>query len=376
MTRKRILFLVYVIIIAIICLELVVRIASSISWELGLRKHPAIAQRFEESREHMPKLEWKHVGGFVLNNDASTLPAPVYRDHDGPIRVPLWTTFGAFPPHGFANPPATQKPIPGTVRIACMGGSTTYAGYPGHLQTLMDEHFGHDRIEVVNLGVNASSSPATAVLMERFLPLWKPHIVVVYHGFNDVVLSKRFLQYRGKVISEQPTGDVTLPVKSGSRGILNLLRDWFDNRSATPSMADPVVIDLLTDAYNQMAAVTANQDAALFVSTFASPDYEGLSAEEKDYYEADLTYLWPILEDVAEYEDELFLYNELVRKLTASSPIQLIEIGENLTGGLELFWDNCHQTEAGLKIHAGIVFAALKDTVTTLLKNQEKPESP
>ena len=86
-----------------------------------------------------------------------------------------------------------EKP-PGTVRIVTLGGSTTFNVFasddahtwPAQLERLLNEHYGTDRIEVVNYavaGYNSAESLTTFALraIDR-----DPDIVVVHHGWNDI----------------------------------------------------------------------------------------------------------------------------------------------------------------------------------------------
>jgi hypothetical protein len=89
-------------------------------------------------------------------------------------------------PEYFAMP----KP-PGTLRIFCLGGSTT-AGYPygvlgsfsRFLQDRLQKLFPKRSVEVINFGITATNS-FTVLDMTREVMEYKPDFIIVYDGHNE-----------------------------------------------------------------------------------------------------------------------------------------------------------------------------------------------
>ncbi len=87
---------------------------------------------------------------------------------------------------------AREKP-PGTFRILCLGGSTTFDAFngagvhwPGLLEDRLRAQFPNRQIEVLNAGVNGwSSAHSLAYLAFDGLAL-SPDAVIVYHNVNDL----------------------------------------------------------------------------------------------------------------------------------------------------------------------------------------------
>lgn len=80
---------------------------------------------------------------------------------------------------------------PETLRVACVGGSTTAGGYPDHLEERLGERL--DRpVEVMNWGVVGWTSAET--LGNYFLSVqdYRPDVVVLLHAVNDA--NPRWLQ--------------------------------------------------------------------------------------------------------------------------------------------------------------------------------------
>lgn len=84
-----------------------------------------------------------------------------------------------------------QKPA-GTLRVLCIGGSTTVQGesndttYPAILERLLREHHPSWSVEVLNLGISGVQSDYWARKGYAFLE-FEPDVVVQYEGVNDLV---------------------------------------------------------------------------------------------------------------------------------------------------------------------------------------------
>ena len=120
--------------------------------------------------------------GYVLRPGATSQPGAI------PFRVNALGFRGA----DFA----AHKP-PRTLRVACLGGSTTWGGgcsgdaatWPAVLETLLAKALPPggpwDRVEVINAGVAGYTLMESFVNFKmRVLPL-EPDIAIVYHGIND-----------------------------------------------------------------------------------------------------------------------------------------------------------------------------------------------
>ncbi|NQT52655.1 hypothetical protein HQ576_11415 [bacterium] len=98
--------------------------------------------------------------------------------------------------HGYRGTLVPRKKAPDTLRVVCLGGSTTYGSgvadaaktYPAQLQRVLSQSPLPARIqhvEVVNAGI---VSGTTAELLTHFLFKWRyyqPDVVVIHTGGND-----------------------------------------------------------------------------------------------------------------------------------------------------------------------------------------------
>lgn len=89
------------------------------------------------------------------------------------------------------EPPAIPKPA-GTLRIACLGGSTTASGnhrghrgsYPFFLERELEAKL-EQPVEVMNFGVNAWTTAESLVNFVLNVRDYEPDIVIIHHAAND-----------------------------------------------------------------------------------------------------------------------------------------------------------------------------------------------
>jgi len=75
---------------------------------------------------------------------------------------------------------------PDTVRIACLGGSTTGRGYPRRMQALLQEQAGDKwRFEAMNFGLGWYTSAHSVVNFVLNVVDYAPDYVVFHHAWND-----------------------------------------------------------------------------------------------------------------------------------------------------------------------------------------------
>lgn len=87
---------------------------------------------------------------------------------------------------GFLGPvPTTVKP-PQTLRVACLGGSTTARGYPARLEQFMQEHLDPDwHAETINFGMGFYCSAHIVVNLVFNAVQFSPDYAVFHEAWND-----------------------------------------------------------------------------------------------------------------------------------------------------------------------------------------------
>jgi lysophospholipase L1-like esterase len=80
---------------------------------------------------------------------------------------------------------ARQKPG-GTVRIACLGGSTTEDGYPQRLETVLARELPDVPVEVLNFGVGYWTTAQTLINYALNAKHFAPDYLIVHDGANEI----------------------------------------------------------------------------------------------------------------------------------------------------------------------------------------------
>ena len=108
-------------------------------------------------------------------------------DADGPI----WMTTAANKREWFNVQRFPREKAPGTRRVFCLGGSTTYGrpyddttSFSAWLRELLPSATAETRWEVINAGGISYASYRVAALMEELTP-YQPDLFVVYTGHNE-----------------------------------------------------------------------------------------------------------------------------------------------------------------------------------------------
>lgn len=351
----------WVVLVTLVIADLSARLITHENPESELEDYPTL-----QSRLRRTEVVSKIMTVEAILDRPDRYPAPRFRrNSEGDVQAEGWTTFGALRDEDFPRTPAHEQTRQGVVRIAFFGGSTTFDGYPEATGEVLAEEFG-DRVEVLNLGFPASNTATTTLLMRRYIARWSPHIVVVYHGFNDLV----YFKSRARALHLLATGgrdfDVPVPIEPrGSRGLWTLLTENRDPR-AHPALAVSRFLEP-TSFYWDMQRAAWDGGYDFYVSTFASPHTAELSEAHRGYYEADIRYLWPVLGSVAEYTRDLDKYNARVRRFAHRSGARLIDVASALDAGRPQFRDNCHRTPAGRQAHAELAAQQLAPRIRELL---------
>jgi len=98
----------------------------------------------------------------------------------------------------------TEKPA-ATVRIVCLGGSTTYSigattdthTYPAHLERFLRQHYANApfAIEVINAGHPTYTSLESLILFQTRLLDFSPDITILHNTLNDSWMATKFRTY-------------------------------------------------------------------------------------------------------------------------------------------------------------------------------------
>ncbi|MFP6768117.1 MAG: GDSL-type esterase/lipase family protein [Planctomycetaceae bacterium] len=115
-------------------------------------------------------------------------PAPGQRTKTGEIDHNL---------SGYRGRPVPLKRSPGTARVLCLGGSTTYCwrvetadqAYPARLQELLEARLpaGWSDVEVINAGIPFGTSAELLTHYHFKFHYFRPDVVIIHTGGNDAL---------------------------------------------------------------------------------------------------------------------------------------------------------------------------------------------
>jgi hypothetical protein len=344
--------------VAILAGEVVARFATLAIWHAGLAAQPEIATELEFAE----KTFFPRFSKEILLAEPADYPAPIWP----PNGTITWTTFGELPKEAFPSPPKEEAARPGVVRIAFFGGSTTWTGYPEEVGRRLAERFGVGRVEVLNLGIPSSNSWTSLVLMRKYIPRWRPHIAVLYQGFND---QTNYIAHSLALLTEVDGSELVMSPPH-VRGLWSFVSQVFarPTRTVFQDMLEEGLFGRAEDAWWEMSRLTWGEGISFFLSTFASPSYDTIPAADRSFYEAEFRYVHRWVEGgVDRYATRLAAQNAHVQEVGALAGLPVIDVASAIHGGRKIFQDNCHLNPEGRVLHSEVVAPALAETVHRLL---------
>lgn len=290
-----------------------------------------------------------------------------YREDDTFLGWIVWTNNV-----GLRGPDITLPKPPGTYRIVCIGGSTTFEGprnhltYPAMLQKKFREHFKTDRIEVINGGVNGINSAGELGEFQNYLRL-EPDLVVHYNFANDVFNA----QYLVKE-DEAAMGIMDRAVRAVARHSLLLKRQW-------PGLLIPpehLIKDKISEytIKNECDMMSQAEKAGVeWVScSFACVDIRHLRGAQRRCFIPDYNSEFRVLGgtdcSIEYYWAIVNAYNELIKEHAKRTGRLYVPVAEELSSATECFSDVCHLYSNGIAKKADIIFEHLAPLVAGRLK--------
>lgn len=249
-----------------------------------------------------------------------------------------------------------ETPRPGNVfRVACIGASTTMEGpdndftYPQLVERFLRERFPGRRIEVVNCGVSGINTIGERARFADYLML-EPNAMVFYNGVNDICHVQLPTWAHAA-----PAWSPLLFQSALARALLGGMFDP-DDESIRQTFAQEGHAHLLTMArYARQCGVTP------YIATFAHPDPDSLTKDERVYYARDARLNWTgRLFSLDTYLRAIQLWNAGLRDACEAEGIGLIEVADRMKGGGRIFGDICHMKDYGIEQKARIVAEALE----------------
>jgi lysophospholipase L1-like esterase len=239
---------------------------------------------------------------------------------------------------GFRGAEIRVPKPPGTLRVACLGASTTVQGprddatYPARLEAKLRERHPGLAIEVLNLGVSATWSDYWLERSDALFAL-EPDVLLQYDGINDVAFVH--LHHWAEARPWRRT----------------LYRSILAQRLWPP---DPAAFDPLFEVTlrNQLRLFRRARErgVAYVTASFATPDPQRLSAPERRFLDHDVDRLWGRalgISDYAAFHALVERYDGLFAERMRRQGVPHLLLHRELADPA-LFTDVCHLTTRGL----------------------------
>lgn len=269
---------------------------------------------------------------------------------------------------GFRGPELTTPKRQRAVRIAFLGGSTTYcaevssneATWPHLVVDQLARKFPETAIDYVNGGVPGyTTSESLRNLDSRVAPL-EPDAIVIYHGTNDLSGDSRRVAEQHGLFHERP--DTTSALGQWSTLWFLLEKNWtIYRRQAEARVANDrlqfVPAELSPPFQRRLEALVqrAKRHAPVVaLVTFSHRVRHHQSREEQlDASNTSLYYMpYMSVEGLLDGFDE---YNRVVREVAEKHSVILVDAATAIPGDGEHFVDSVHLSDAGAGLLAELV---------------------
>lgn len=270
---------------------------------------------------------------------------------------------------GFRGPEFDKVKTTGTVRIACLGGSTTFSDaattdahtYPARLERMLRDHYAGQsaafgRIEVINAGVPGYTSLESLIHFESRVLDYTPDIAIFHHGLNDAIFMARFKNFVSDYTHARKVFYAPKPHVWEHSAVLSLVFPRF--RSATNPYRSSTLAQLTLVDPARLNVPEAEQRRC-----FDPKRLDIFARNVRNFiYVARGHGVTPVLSTVVIAPSEGFFaevvgqVNDRLRQTAAQLSVPCIDVAREMPWSQGLFVDTCHPNEKGLE-REGRIFA-------------------
>lgn len=278
---------------------------------------------------------------------------------------------------GFWGAPFPREKAPDVFRIVCLGGSTTWNGYPAYLEEALRSDLSRYglNVHVINAGNQQwTTMDSTINFITRCLPL-DPDAIVVYHAVNDAVFafggetSPDYSHIRKRFERDPPLIWDRLPAcldyssafvgfraiferKVGQRGIpITVTREHEHSAERRYNGMAPFRENLFT-----LSSIARAREIEVFLCTQVF--------NRKHAFRTPLQERWGDAVDDA---------NAITRSLTDdSNHVHVIDVATSLRGNNEWMTDYVHFTEEGKQHLADYIARHIRPHLSEMVARRER----
>ena len=273
--------------------------------------------------------------------------------------------------HGFRSPELEHPKPAGSLRIAFLGGSTSFCSQASSNEStwphLVTDKLRADltglEVEYLNAGVTGyRTTHSTRNMRARVAPL-KPDLVIIYHGTNDLAVdSKELAIAAGLASTFEPSW---LADNSLLWHLIQKNRRWMASQSAGKSNSDKLELDVsaLAEVFRThltqlvQTAQAGSQLVALVTFSAKVRREQALEVQLENLQQSFSFMSYLSSEDIMTgYE----AYNRVIEEVATQTGALLIPAADAIPPDAKHFADSVHLTDAGCEALAIQVHATLK----------------
>lgn len=285
--------------------------------------------------------------------------------------------------HGMRGPEIADEKEKGTVRILCLGGSTTFSTgcardettYPAQLQTALERRIAGgklraERVEVLNAGVPGYRSAESILQFERYRHL-DADIVIVYHGINDITWGNDTDFYRDPLNHPRPEERLQRARRRASSSLIvaawhRLMNPRREKLDGAGSRNYPTARTAFEGNLETLADNIRASGAVPVFATFETRLRDGLDAKTRKVIEEDPSFSISF-ERFDEMLEALRSYNDSVRRVAGRQDVACIDLTGKVPADAANWSDFCHVTDEGAPYMAKALAGPLVEVITKLL---------
>jgi lysophospholipase L1-like esterase len=291
------------------------------------------------------------------------------------LRIPIPGDFGhiVINSHGFRSPEITQDKPTGRLRIAFLGGSTTFcaevssneATWPSLVWKAMHERWPGLDLDYINAGVPGYSTSTMLRALEARVAAFRPDIIVLYEATNDLSGNSFNLAKEQGVVKTHQEEELSwlsrhslLAYLIGKNLEVRRQQRLADSPTGKITLDMKRLDDQFRQDYEKLIEASAKVAKIVVTVTFSSRMRREQSEAERSAAAVTSLYYMPYMR-VDDIITGFEHYNAIIRDLAAAHGTLLVGDENSIPPDGQHFMDSVHFTDAGSVLMAKRVYEAI-----------------
>jgi lysophospholipase L1-like esterase len=304
------------------------------------------------------------IGDTYTNDAASGMRIPIPGGHFGPIEINSF---------GFRSPEIEKAKPPGKVRIAFLGGSTTYCAevssnemtWPYLVWKALHERWPKLDLDYINAGVPGYTTETLLHSLQARVSQFQPDIIVIYEATNDLSANSYDLAREQGVVQARQEETIGW---LGHHSLLFFLvgknlevqrQQWRAESSAGKIRLDMARLDaMFRNDYTNLVEASKTVAPLGVAATFSPRIRAEESTEDRRAAAITSLYYMPYM-TIDDLITAFESYNNVIREVAAAHGAILIGGEYSIPGDAQHYVDSVHFNDAGSISMANRVAQAL-----------------